>query len=227
MAPARHWTSKPPRLREVGLRWYIENIATDLYASYHRYTPGRPVNWRFLAAQQRVSRPLPTMTAALFREPSLQDPELAETHSRSPDGNGHATTVLSSAVLFARRRNRHRRSAAFWDFDLSPVSLAGFRTWLRTGYGSLAALNAEWGTAYANWDAIQPETTRQTMRRTDDNFAPWNDFKAWMDTSFADALRFGTDAVHRADPTALSAIEGGRSPAGAAMITRNSRTRSM
>ena len=46
--------------REVGLRWYIENIATDFYASYHRYTPGRPVNWRFLAAQQRIA-PIPTM----------------------------------------------------------------------------------------------------------------------------------------------------------------------
>ena len=50
------------------------------------------------------------------------------------------------------------------------------------------------------------------MRRTDENFAPWNDFKAWMDTSFADALRFGTNAVHRADPRALSAIEGVQVP---------------
>ena len=50
------------------------------------------------------------------------------------------------------------------------------------------------------------------MRRTDDNFAAWNDFKAWMDTSFADALRFGTDAIHRADPKALSAMEGVQIP---------------
>jgi hypothetical protein len=50
------------------------------------------------------------------------------------------------------------------------------------------------------------------MQRTDDNFAPWNDFKAWMDTEFADALRFGTDAIHHADPHALSAIEGVQLP---------------
>ena len=30
--------------RQAGLRWYVENIATDFYASYHRYTPGREVN---------------------------------------------------------------------------------------------------------------------------------------------------------------------------------------
>jgi len=26
--------------RAAGLRWYIENIATDFFSSYHRYTPG-------------------------------------------------------------------------------------------------------------------------------------------------------------------------------------------
>jgi hypothetical protein len=45
-----------------------------------------------------------------------------------------------------------------------------------------------------------------------DNFAAWNDFKAWMDTSYADALRFGTDAIHHADPNALSAMEGVQIP---------------
>ena len=38
---------------------------------------------------------------------------------------------------------------AFFDFDLSPGSLAGMREWLREGYGSLEALNAEWGTDFA------------------------------------------------------------------------------
>jgi hypothetical protein len=27
----------------AGLRWYTENLATDFYAPYHRWTPGRPV----------------------------------------------------------------------------------------------------------------------------------------------------------------------------------------
>src|SRR6202044_3683668 len=93
-----------------------------------------------------------------------------------------------------------------------PISVAGFQTWLRAQYGSLTALNIEWGTEYTSWDSIRPETTAAAMRRTDDNFAAWNDFKAWMDTSFADALRSGTDAIHRADPQALSAIEGVQVP---------------
>ena len=50
------------------------------------------------------------------------------------------------------------------------------------------------------------------MRRSDDNFAAWADFKAWMDVAFARALRMGTDAVHAADPSALAAIEGVQIP---------------
>ena len=50
------------------------------------------------------------------------------------------------------------------------------------------------------------------MQRIDENFSGWSDFKAFMDQSFADALRAGTDAVHAADPTALAAIEGGQIP---------------
>ena len=55
---------------------------------------------------------------------------------------------------------------------------------------------------------MTPVTTTAAMARADDNFAPWSDFKAWMDTAFARAVRAGTDAVHAADPEARAAIEG-------------------
>jgi hypothetical protein len=200
-----------PVPEQVGLRWYIENIATDFYASYHRYTPGKPVNWRFLEAQEQYRANVNDETA-LFRVPSLLDPSWRD----------RIATRLTETV---RRQSRYHPLyyslgdetgiadlSAYWDFDLSPASVAAFRQWLRTQYESLPALNAEWGTAYPAWDSIQPETTNTAMHRAGDNFAAWNDFKAWMDTCFADALRFGTDAIHRADPTALSAIEGAQIP---------------
>ena len=197
--------------REAGVRWYIENSATDFYAPYHRYAPGREVNWRFVAAQERL-RADPDDPAALFRQPSLLD----------------RTARKSIAARLTRLVAREKPFrplyyslgdetgiadlSAYWDFDLSPDSVAGFRDWLRGQYGSLAALNREWGTHFPNWALVQPETTRVAMRRTDNNFAAWNDFKAWMDTSFADALRFSTETIHRADPSALSAIEGVQTP---------------
>ena len=198
-------------LRDSGVRWYIENIATDFYASYHRYTPGRAVNWRFVAAQQHY-RAAPDDPAAWFREPSLLDKTW-----RARIRDRLIATVRQQAPFHPLYYSLGDETgiadlAAFSDFDLSPRSVAGFRTWLRGQYGSLAALNAEWGTTYSDWSAIQPETTRRAMQRSDDNFAQWNDFKAWMDIEFANALRFGTDAVHRADQQALSAIEGVQLP---------------
>ncbi len=202
--PLEQQTQAP---RATGLRWYIENIGTDFYAPYHKYTKGRPENWRFLQAQERY-RANPHDDNALFREPPLLDTTWRERiRARLTE------TVLqqkSADPLFYSLGDEVGIAdlSAYWDFDLSPASVAGFRTWLRGQYGSLTALNAEWGTSYASWESVQPETTRNTLLRTDDNFAAWNDFKAWMDTSFAEVLRFGTDTIHRADPSALSAIEG-------------------
>ena len=98
--------------------------------------------------------------------------------------------------------------AAFWDFDLSAASLAGFRDWLRGEYDSVAALNAEWQTDFATWDQVVPDLTDAALRRSDDNFAAWSDFKAWMDEAFSRAVRAGTDALHAADPSALAGLEG-------------------
>ncbi len=198
-------------MQAVGLSWYVENIATDFYASYHRWSPPREVNWRFVEAQQRL-RQNPDDQTIFRRDPSFADPVwqqrirdrlIATVHEQSPYRPLYYSLGDETGIADL---------TAFFDFDLSPASLEGMREWLRQGYGSLAALNAEWGTDFSRWQDVRPETTRQAMRRADDNFAAWADFKAWMDLAFARALRMGTDAVHSADPTALAAIEGVQIP---------------
>ena len=56
-------------------------------------------------------------------------------------------------------------SANPFDYDFNPIALAGFRRWLRTQYPSLAALNAEWETAFAQWDDVTPFTTDEIKNR--------------------------------------------------------------
>ena len=201
----------PAALRSQGMRYYLENIATDFYAAYHRYTPGKLPDWRFTELQARYAAN-PSDLSVFVRDPSLSDPVwLKRIENR-------LTTVVDAAkadhpIYYSLGDETGIADlAANWDFDLAPASLAGFRTWLQTQYPSLAALNAEWGTHYATWDEVTPELTTAAMRRSDDNFAAWSDFKAWMDVAYARALRAGTDAVHRADPTALAAIEGAQVP---------------
>ena len=197
--------------RASGLPYYLENIATDLYASYHRYTPGQAVTWRF--DRDRARRQAnPTDPGVFVREPSLSDPAvLAGVQARL---RALVQAQAADRPLFYNLADEAGIAdlAAPWDHDLSPPSLAAFRTWLQGEYGSLDALNTQWGTAYTGWDAIQPELTDAAMRRTDGNFSAWSDFKAFMDVAFTRAVRAGTDAVHDAGRGALAALEGAQVP---------------
>ncbi len=200
-------------LLQAKMPWYVENIATDFYSAYHRWTPEHPdaVNWRFhaLQARHRADR---ADRSVFIRDPSLSDPVwLRQTGARLAD----------NVRLFAPYRPLYYNLAdesgiadlaAAWDFDFSEASLAGFRTWLQTQYASLDAMNTEWGTHFAAWNAVVPPTTTAAMQRTEQNFAAWADFKAWMDSAYAHALRTGTDALHAADPSSVSAIEGAQIP---------------
>lgn len=198
-------------LGQADLSWYVENIATDFYAAYHRWQPGKPVTWLY-DETRRLQAQDPTDAAGYTRVPSLSDPAWMERirvrlgeHVRAHGPNRPLYYSLGDEVGISDL-------TAFWDFDLSPESLAGFRDWLLAEYDSLAALNRQWGTEHATWAQVMPMLTDAALRRSDDNFAAWSDFKDWMDEAFARALRVGTDAIHAADPSALSGIEGMQVP---------------
>jgi hypothetical protein len=198
-------------LLQNGLRWYVENIATDFYSAYHRWSPDRPVNWRFTTVQSRY-RKNPFDRSAAVRDPSLSDPIWLDRIRRRI-----VATVATNKAYRPLYYNLADEAgiadlAAYWDFDLSRSSLDAMREWLKRRYRTLSALNREWGSDFASWDAVMPATTRQAMARTDGNFSSWSDFKDWMDAAFARSLAVGRDAVHDADPRALAGIEGGQVP---------------
>lgn len=198
-------------LQAAGLGFYVENIATDFYAAYHRWQPDRPVTWLFDQVRA-LHRRDPADPAAWLRTPSLSDPVwLTRIAARL---RAHAAALAAFHPLYDSLGDETGIAdlSAAWDFDQSPDSLAGFRTWLRGEYGSLAALNAEWRSDFTRWDDVAPMLTGAAIARDDGDFAAWSDFKAWMDEAFARALRAGTDALHAADPAARSAIEGAQIP---------------
>jgi hypothetical protein len=196
-------------LRAAGLGFYVENIATDFYAAYHRWRPGHPVTWLFDQVRAAFAAGKPE---AFWREPSLSDPAW---RARIADRlRQHVRVFGPYHPLFYSLGDETGIAdlAAAWDFDFSPVALDSFRAWLRTQYASLAALNRQWGTDFADWSAVLPMTTDAAVVRADENFSAWGDFKVWMDAEFADAMRAGTAAVHAADPAALAGLEGAQPP---------------
>jgi hypothetical protein len=194
-------------LQQVGLSWYVDNIATDFYAPYH-YMSSNALFRRTRALYQAN----PADISAITREPSLSDPLWMQRVRTRIGQVVEAQRAYSPLFYNLADEPGIADTSAAWDFDFSPASLEGLRQWLRRQYGTLAALNREWETHFTSWDEVMPSTTPQAMQRTDGNFSAWADFKSWMDVSFARAIRAGTDAVHLADPRAHAAITGGQTP---------------
>jgi len=201
----------PDFLLDNDLRWYAENIATDFYSTYHRWAPDRPVNWMFRDVREMYQKD-PSSKEAFKRRPSLSDPVwLARIHDRLVES---AKRLSPYRPIFYDLGDESGIAdlAAFWDFDFSDESLVPMRRWLRERYSTLSALNQQWGTNFARWDLVTPMTTSEAMKRTDDNYSAWADFKEWMDMAYASALKMGVDAVHSVDPDAYTGIAGGQMP---------------
>lgn len=201
------------QVRAAKLPYYVENLATDFYAPYHRWTPEHPQQVTWLMDELRKRHfAAPEDQGVWERQPSLSD----EAWMERIRARLAATVRLHAAnrPLFYNLGDETGIAdlTSAWDFDYSPVALADFRAWLRTQYGSLGALNAEWGTGFAAWEQVMPQHTTEAMARADHNYAAWSDFQDFMDFAFARALRAGTEAVHAADGRALAGMEGAQVP---------------
>jgi hypothetical protein len=203
--------SETEAFRAHHLHWFLENIATDFYSPYHRWRPDRPVNWAFQQAKQ-LYRVDPGDIRAFIRIPSLSDPERLKSITLRLQQHVRAYAPYHPLYYSLADEAGIADLSAAWDFDFAAQSLRGMRSWLKQQYGSLVALNREWGTQFSSWSAVVPMTTDAALKRPDENFSAWADFKEWMDVAFARAVRTGTDALHAADPHALSALEGGQIP---------------
>ncbi|MCE5271154.1 beta-galactosidase [bacterium] len=85
-----------------------------------------------------------------------------------------------------------------FDLCFGPHTLAAFRDWLKGQYGSLAALNAQWGAAFTSWDAVTPDDTPGAQARG--NFSSWSDHRIFMEKSYADNYAYVRRMVREIDP---------------------------
>ncbi len=96
------------------------------------------------------------------------------------------------------------------DFDFSPTSLAEFRRYLHAEYGSLDALNQEWGSSFVNWDAVEPSTYKEILQRTDGNYSSWADHRTFNNVTVNKAWTFYREMLKRHAPGTLMAQSGTR-----------------
>ncbi|NUQ02198.1 MAG: beta-galactosidase, partial [Armatimonadetes bacterium] len=90
---------------------------------------------------------------------------------------------------------------------LRPDSIAAFRDWLGRRYGNIEALNAAWGSNHAGFESITPMLLGEAVARQS-GFAPWMDFRRFMDHSFADAHEDFADTIRQVVPGARVGWDG-------------------
>ena len=219
-----------------GFPYYVENIVNR----------GLCLKWN-----AKVSDWDPFVTAwaknreesAFVREYCLDDPAWfasAESAMRSAAQRHAAQRPLAYNI---RDELSVTISANPFDYDFSPASLAGFRDWLQSVYGTFEALNAAWSTEFGAWEQVMPFSTDKIKNRlasglalprgkpdwgavaairfdpararagaTRWNFAPWADFRTYMDLVLARTLARLRDASHAVDPATPVGVEGTQMP---------------
>ncbi len=105
------------------------------------------------------------------------------------------------------------------EVDGSPLSVAGYREWLRREYGSIERLSATWGTRLGSFAEAEPVSFEAVRRENDSppfarwNLSRWMDWRSYMDTQFASVLADLTAYTNRLDPATPAGFVGGQQPA--------------
>ena len=145
-------------------------------------------------------------TRFLSRNPSLDDPRVLDRIAGIAASAARNKAVYNMDYYFVGDEGSLTSYGDPVDVSWDEDTLAGFRAWLRTVYGSLEALNRAWGEHFAAWDDVLPATTEQA--RATRRFPPWADHRTYMERSFAHAYQVVRDAVVSGDPEGRIALSG-------------------
>jgi hypothetical protein len=142
----------------------------------------------------------------LVREPCYSSPEYLARFREDLGAKVRSFARFSPVSYYAYEEPSLTYFAGGLDLCWSPTCLDGFRRWLRKTYGTLRALNAEWGSHYRSWNAVLPYTSEEAQANR--NYAPWADFRTWMEVMWADVYREGRDIIRATDPNAVICLSG-------------------
>lgn len=200
---ARHWW-------EHDYRYYCDQIAVKYYAAYHdpQY---HPKGLRLDEAKAMYKRDRGNKTM-LHRKPCFHDEKALE-DAMSRMRHTVRTQMRYKPLMYATDETGVTNLVEAWDFCFDPRTIRAMRDWLLQHYGSLAAINKQWGTSFERMEDVAPFTTDEMMAQGNDNLSPWADHRFFMNKTFADAVRKGTDAAHDTDADAMVGLVGCQMPA--------------
>lgn len=140
------------------------------------------------------------------RIPCLHDPEYWGRLSRSLTTTCRQAAPYSPPAYTLGDENYLFRGS--YEVCHTQWSIDAFREWLRERYGTIAALNAEWGADYHDFAAIERPMLLEEAATQTTSFAPWIDHKLFMDHVFAWAHEECAGYVNAQDPDARVGWDG-------------------
>jgi hypothetical protein len=142
----------------------------------------------------------------LVRKPCFLDPSYRERFRDDLTAKVTSFVRFSPISYYAYEEPSLTHYRGGLDLCWCPVCLAGFRAWLRETYGTLDAVNGEWGSSFSAWDEVMPFTTEEAQAAG--RYAPWADYRTWMEVMWADTYRLGHDVIRGLDPHAVICLSG-------------------
>ncbi|MCG3181318.1 MAG: hypothetical protein BIFFINMI_03698 [Phycisphaerae bacterium] len=202
------------RYRQNDLPFYVMNLCPAIYMKWEK---GKPI---FRAQYDAFDRD--GDRRVFVRTPCINNPEVRAAAMERIDAVVAGLAPVRDLALLYDWRDESSVTAFILAADtcFCDHCLARMRRWLADRYGSLEELNAQWGTGFAAWDAVEPMTTMEALRRRagattgrELNFSAWADHRDFMNHTFTTFLReLKARIVAAGDPAALSGATGTQCP---------------
>lgn len=156
----------------------------------------RIANWAGMHAIPRATSYLPYQTPpTIVRSPCLNDPAFIS--SEKAHIKGVAQIVRDYPATAVSLGDGNTLSAAGEDVCRCPWCIAGFGEYLRKAYLDIGALNRAWGIAAQSWENLAPSSEQDA--RAVKRYAPWMDFRTYMDSVFLRTHASAREIVRSAD----------------------------
>ena len=226
----RDWGTWINRLREIGFTaeeltagrdagpftvnnfgFYVENLVSEL-AYLHSRKPLYDADWQGYTTTRDKKY--------LVRNPCFHDPDYWPTAKSRVQSLVQPYAGRAPLLHDLRDELSLGSFASPMDYCFGPHTLSEFRDWLKSEYGTLEALNAEWETQFPSWDSVMPMTTFEVKDRERaalaagklENYAPWSDHRAFMDLTFARTLDRFRGYIREIDDATPVGVEGTQMP---------------
>lgn len=142
----------------------------------------------------------------LARLSCLNDPEYLEREKREIDKRVTPWVPFSPMSYYIYEEPSLTCYEDAMDLCFSRFCMAKMREWLKGEYGTLENVNREWGTDFARWEDVVPDTTEEAQQRN--NYASWADHRMFMEKTYAGNYSYVRELLHRHDRDGLVLLSG-------------------